>query len=60
MIVVETSRKAGIDLCRRATANRNALEVAESLGAGQLLIGDVSGDSSHITLHAVPTAHRRR
>ena len=30
-----------------------ALEVAESLGAGQLLIGDVTGDSSRITLHAV-------
>ena len=30
-----------------------ALDVAETLGAGQLLIGDVTGDSSHITLHAV-------
>jgi serine/threonine-protein kinase len=30
-----------------------ALEVAEGLGAGQLLIGDVTGDSSRITLHAV-------
>ena len=30
-----------------------ALEVAESLGAGQLLIGDVTGDSAHITLQAV-------
>jgi len=30
-----------------------ALDVAEGLGAGQLLIGDASGDSSHITLHAV-------
>ncbi|HUQ84079.1 MAG TPA: serine/threonine-protein kinase, partial [Gemmatimonadaceae bacterium] len=30
-----------------------ALDVAESLGAGQLLIGDISGDSSRITLSAV-------
>jgi serine/threonine-protein kinase len=30
-----------------------ALDVAETLGAGQLLIGDVTGDSSRITLHAV-------
>ena len=45
---------------RRAAGNDSAdlprtraLDVAESLGAGQLLIGDVTGDSSHITLHAV-------
>jgi serine/threonine-protein kinase len=30
-----------------------ALDVAETLGAGQLLIGDVSGDSTHITLRAM-------
>ena len=30
-----------------------ALEVAEALGAGQLLIGDVTGDSMRITLQAV-------
>jgi serine/threonine-protein kinase len=30
-----------------------ALDVAESIGAGQLLIGDVSGDSARITLNAI-------
>src|SRR5437879_12678410 len=31
MIVVKTSRKAGIDLYRRASANRNVLEVAVAI-----------------------------
>jgi len=44
-------RAAGADTADLPRAR--ALEVAESLGAGQLLIGDVTGDSSRITLHAV-------
>jgi tetratricopeptide (TPR) repeat protein/predicted Ser/Thr protein kinase len=44
-------RAAGADTADLPRAR--ALDVAESLGAGQLLIGAVTGDSSHITLHAV-------
>jgi serine/threonine-protein kinase len=44
-------RAAGTDSVDLPRAR--ALDVAESIGAGQLLIGDVTGDSSHITLHAV-------
>jgi len=44
-------RAAGADSADLSRAR--ALEVAEALGAGQLLIGDVTGDSSHITLQAV-------
>jgi serine/threonine-protein kinase len=44
-------RAAGADTADLPRAR--ALDVAESLGAGQLLIGDVTGDSSHVTLHAV-------
>ena len=44
-------RAAGADTADLPRAR--ALDVAESLGAGQLLIGDVTGDSSRITLHAV-------
>jgi serine/threonine-protein kinase len=44
-------RAAGTDTADLPRAR--ALEVAEALGAGQLLIGDVTGDSSRITLHAV-------
>jgi serine/threonine-protein kinase len=44
-------RAAGADSADLPRAR--ALDVAESLGAGQLLIGDVSGDSTHITLRAV-------
>jgi len=44
-------REAGADSVDLSRAK--ALEVAEALGAGQLLIGDVTGDSSHITLQAV-------
>ena len=44
-------REAGADSADLSRAR--ALEVAEALGAGQLLIGDVTGDSSHITLQAV-------
>ena len=44
-------RAAGTDTADLPRAR--ALDVAEALGAGQLLIGDVTGDSSRITLHAV-------
>jgi len=44
-------RAAGADTADLPRAK--ALDVAESLGAGQLLIGDVTGDSSRITLTAV-------
>ena len=44
-------RAAGADTADLPRAR--ALDVAESLGAGQLLIGDVTGDSSRITLNAV-------
>jgi serine/threonine-protein kinase len=44
-------RAAGADSADLPRAR--ALDVAESLGAGQLLIGDVSGDSARITLRAV-------
>ena len=44
-------RAAGTDSADLPRAR--ALELAESLGAGQLLIGDVTGDSSQITLNAV-------
>ena len=44
-------RAAGADTADLPRAR--ALDVAETLGAGQLLIGDVTGDSSRITLHAV-------
>src|SRR5688572_11582053 len=44
-------RAAGADSADLPRAR--ALEVAESLGAGQLRIGDVTGDSVQITLHAV-------
>jgi len=44
-------RAAGADSADLPRAR--ALDVAETLGAGQLLIGDVTGDSSRITLHAV-------
>ena len=44
-------RAAGTDSADLPRAR--ALDVAESLGAGQLLIGDVTGDSARITLHAV-------
>jgi serine/threonine-protein kinase len=44
-------RAAGADTAD--LSRERALEVAESLGAGQLLIGDVTGDSARITLHAV-------
>jgi serine/threonine-protein kinase len=44
-------RAAGADSADLTRAR--ALEVAETLGAGQLLIGDVTGDSSRITLRAV-------
>ena len=44
-------RAAGADSADLPRAR--ALDVAETLGAGQLLIGDVTGDSSHIALHAV-------
>jgi len=44
-------RAAGADSADLTRAR--ALDVAETLGAGQLLIGDVTGDSSRITLRAV-------
>ena len=44
-------RAAGADSADLPRAR--ALDVAETLGAGQLLIGDVTGDSSRITLHAI-------
>ena len=44
-------RAAGTDSAD--LSRERALNVAETLGAGQLLIGDVTGDSSHIALHAV-------
>ena len=44
-------RAAGSDSADLSRAR--ALEVAEGLGAGQLLIGDVGGDSSRVVLTAV-------
>ena len=44
-------RAAGSDSADLSRAR--ALDVAEALGAGQLLIGDVSGDSSRVVLNAV-------
>src|SRR5678815_2703925 len=44
-------RAAGADSAELPRAR--ALDVAETLGAGQLLIGDVTGDSTHIVLQAV-------
>jgi len=44
-------RAAGADSADLPRAR--ALDVAEALGAGQLLIGDVTGDSTHIVLQAV-------
>jgi serine/threonine-protein kinase len=50
LLLTAWRRAAGADSADLPRAR--ALDVAESLGAGQLLIGDVTGDSSRITLHA--------